>query len=111
MRVRPPSENGCRSGGGPASSGRCGNSGSRAPARRSGDVAQGLFDGALFPFTGMQPHEDILVHGSLHLPTSLVPASHALQYWSFWGETKSRAEARPLLIEFCGTANPGCALL
>src|SRR5260370_24447890 len=109
MRVRPPSENGCRSGGGPAASGRCGNSGSRAPARRCGHVAQGLFDGALFPFTGMQPYEDILVHGSLHLPTSLVSASH-VTVLVILGETKSRAEARPLHIEFCGRANPGCAL-
>src|SRR5713101_8333495 len=42
--------------------------------RRPGHFAQGLLHGTLLPLASMQAHEDILVYGSFHLLTSLLPA-------------------------------------
>src|SRR5713101_289479 len=46
-------------------------------ARRPGHFTQRLLHGTLLRLTRMQPHKDILLHGSLQLPTSFLPASHA----------------------------------
>ena len=60
-----------------------------------------LFYGILLPFARMQPHQPVYLHGYLHLPASLLSASHATLTAPFWGpRMPTREDAWKLLCEY-----------
>src|SRR5260370_21157398 len=59
-------------------------------SRRPGHFAQRLLHGILLPLTRMQPHKDILVHGSSIALLQYFPPP-TLHYCSFWWRVEERA--------------------